>query len=234
VVSVVIWRLSLDRSISRYLYSPGKGHRSQYRNPDRVPSRGRAEPQVSPGRPTVSGQGVPEGQGVAPAASQRSSHRKDHGTRSGAWFDRDDLLFELRAPAAPRRQVPEALPVPATLGLTEPNQAGRRYQHGTLSGYNAGRCRCRRCKDACAHYRARRRSAGKDSPRIPRSVDTDATSARTGSAATSGSRLSNPPVAEWLATRIASRPSICRVATSYDLPDIPDPRRDGVVLQPES
>jgi site-specific recombinase XerD len=59
------------------------------------------------------------------------------------------------------------------LGLTEPNQAGRRYQHGTLSGYNAGRCRCRHCKDACAHYRARRRSAGKDSPRIPRSVDTD-------------------------------------------------------------
>jgi hypothetical protein len=42
-----------------------------------------------------------------------------------------------------------------------------------MSGYNAGRCRCQHCKDAAAIYRAQRRSAGKDAPRRPRTVDTD-------------------------------------------------------------
>ena len=42
-----------------------------------------------------------------------------------------------------------------------------------MSGYNAGRCRCRYCKDAAAIYRAARRTAGKDEPRRPRTVDTD-------------------------------------------------------------
>src|SRR6266511_621957 len=86
----------------------------------------------------------------------------------------EDLIFELRLPSTPRRRrIPDALPDPATLGLTEPNEAGRRYQHGTLSGYGAGRCRCRHCKDAVAVYRARRRATGKDQPRAPRTVDTD-------------------------------------------------------------
>jgi hypothetical protein len=49
----------------------------------------------------------------------------------------DDLFFTMpQLPARPLRLVAD----PATLGLTIPNAAGRRYQHGTLSGYSAGRC----------------------------------------------------------------------------------------------
>src|SRR5262249_36100124 len=39
---------------------------------------------------------------------------------------------------------------PTELGLTEPNDKGRRYRHGTLSGYNGGKCRCGYCKRAFA------------------------------------------------------------------------------------
>ena len=85
----------------------------------------------------------------------------------------EDLLFTLEPPTAPRRRVPKTLPDPEILGLTEPNEAGRRYRHGTLTAYSAGRCRCRHCRDACASYRAARRGAGKDSPRAVRTVDTD-------------------------------------------------------------
>jgi integrase len=83
-----------------------------------------------------------------------------------------DLLFPMPqqdSPAARLRAVPDL----ASLGFTKPNAAGRQYRHGTMSGYNAGRCRCQHCKDAAAIYRAQRRSAGKDSPRRPRTVDTD-------------------------------------------------------------
>jgi hypothetical protein len=73
------------------------------------------------------------------------------------------------SPAARLRAVPD----PAALGFTKPNAAGSQYRHGTMSGYNAGTCRCGFCKDAAAIYRAQRRSAGKDSPRRPRAVDTD-------------------------------------------------------------
>jgi integrase len=72
-------------------------------------------------------------------------------------------------PAARLRAAPDL----ATLGFTEPNAAGRQCRHGTMSGYNAARCRCQHCKDAAAIYRAQRRSAGKDAPRRPRTVDTD-------------------------------------------------------------
>jgi integrase len=89
----------------------------------------------------------------------------------------DDLIF-----AMPRQDSPvarlRALPDPAALGFTEPNDSGRQYRHGTMSGYNAGKCRCRFCKDAAAIYRVQRRSAGKDSPRLPRTVDTDGHIAR--------------------------------------------------------
>jgi integrase len=64
-------------------------------------------------------------------------------------------------------------PDPGALGLTDPNDAGRRYHHGTLSGYNAGKCRCQHCKDAFAIYRSTRRAKGKDAPRAARVVDTD-------------------------------------------------------------
>jgi hypothetical protein len=86
----------------------------------------------------------------------------------------DDLVFAHRV-EDPGQPVLRAVPDPDVLGYTEPNAAGRRYKHGTLNGYNAGRCRCHHCKDAVAIYRASRRSAGKDQPRDPRRrvVDTD-------------------------------------------------------------
>ena len=62
---------------------------------------------------------------------------------------------------------------PAALGLTEPNDAGRRYRHGTLSAYSAGKCRCQHCRGAYATYRAQRRAAGQDQPRTCRTVVTD-------------------------------------------------------------
>ena len=82
-----------------------------------------------------------------------------------------DLLFKAPDQSEPRRI--HSLPDPDTLGLTEPNDKGRQYRHGTTSGYDAGGCRCQHCKDACAAYRAQRRAAGKDSPRQPRRLDTD-------------------------------------------------------------
>ena len=85
----------------------------------------------------------------------------------------DDLLFEMPAAQTARRKRPAELPDPETLGLTDPNDKGRQYRHGTLSGYQLGRCRCRHCKDAIAAYRAERRAQGKDTPRTPRTVTTD-------------------------------------------------------------
>ena len=64
-------------------------------------------------------------------------------------------------------------PDPETLGRTEPNGAGRRYRHGTLTGYSLGKCHCEHCKAAYAHYRSVRRLEGKDDPRRGRRFDTD-------------------------------------------------------------
>ena len=84
---------------------------------------------------------------------------------------RDDLIFADRqdvvVPLRPRK------PNPAQLGLTEPNEKGRTYQHGTLSAYSAGKCRCEHCRGAYAFYRAERRDAGRDKPRQPRRRETD-------------------------------------------------------------
>jgi len=80
----------------------------------------------------------------------------------------DSLLFARRtAPPAEPRTVPE----PGTLGLTAPSEAGRRYRHGTLSAYNAGRCRCEHCRGAFARYRAKRRAASGASPLPPHLPD---------------------------------------------------------------
>ncbi|MEV1200010.1 tyrosine-type recombinase/integrase [Microbispora rosea] len=85
-------------------------------------------------------------------------------------LERDDLLFVYQ----PEESAPQPKLEPAEhLGLTEPNAAGRRYRHGTLSAYSAGKCRCQHCKNAYAVYRAERRSSGKDNPRRPRRWDTD-------------------------------------------------------------
>lgn len=84
----------------------------------------------------------------------------------------DDLLFAMRNDERPQiRQ--RAVPNPTSLGLTEPNEKGRQYQHGTLSGYTAGRCRCDYCRVAFASYRAKRRAQGRDNPHTPRVRETD-------------------------------------------------------------
>jgi integrase len=88
-------------------------------------------------------------------------------------LSQDDLLFEFRQADGPRRRIPKVLPGPETLARTAPNEMGRTYRHGTPTAYGAGKCRCRYCKDAVAAYRAKRRAAGKDQPRNPRTVDTD-------------------------------------------------------------
>jgi integrase len=84
----------------------------------------------------------------------------------------DDLIFAMPAQDSPAARL-RAVPDPVALGFTKPNAARRQYRHGTMSGYNAGKCRCRFCKDAAAIYRAERRAAGKDSPRRRRVVSTD-------------------------------------------------------------
>ena len=84
----------------------------------------------------------------------------------------DDLLFARRGDLAPRQR-PIVLPDPATLGLTEPNEAGRRYRHGTTTAYGLGRCRCEHCRHAVALYRAERRRDGKDRPSKGRVVEID-------------------------------------------------------------
>ena len=82
----------------------------------------------------------------------------------------DGLLFARRpADPAPLRVVTE----PEDLGFTEPNNAGRRYRHGTLSAYNAGPCRCPHCRRAIADYRAARRAANGASSRPARVTDED-------------------------------------------------------------
>jgi integrase len=102
-----------------------------------------------------------------------STHMFDQLAEHARRLQPDDLLFTAPQPDGPRRRRPATLPDPDTLGLTEPNEKGRRYRHGTLSAYTAGRCRCQHCRDATAVYRAQRRAAGKDSPRTPRRLDTD-------------------------------------------------------------
>jgi integrase len=88
-------------------------------------------------------------------------------------LDGDGLLFTAPQATGQTRRRPDVLPDPSALGFTEPNDAGRRYAHGTITGYSAGGCRCRHCKDACALYRARRRDKGIDQPRKPRTLTTD-------------------------------------------------------------
>ena len=84
-----------------------------------------------------------------------------------------DLLFAMRSQEEEPMPVQRTPPDPETLGETAPNADGRRYRHGTLSGYNAGNCRCRPCRDVIATYRNSRRNRGKDRPRVGRPIDTD-------------------------------------------------------------
>jgi integrase len=83
----------------------------------------------------------------------------------------DDLIFTYRAPEQSRTRRPAGVAPPP--GMTELNEHGRQYRHGTLTAYNAAKCRCGHCRGAYADYRASRRAGGKDSPRTPRIRDTD-------------------------------------------------------------
>jgi integrase len=77
-----------------------------------------------------------------------------------------DLLFSRQTG---RTDAPALVVVPnAAEGFTEPNEGGHRYRHGTLSAYNAGRCKCAHCRRAFADYRATRRTSATDRPRPPR------------------------------------------------------------------
>ncbi len=86
----------------------------------------------------------------------------------------EHLLFALPQPRTPRRpSLPDELPDPNMFGLTAPNTKGRRYRHGTTTGYSVGGCRCQHCRNAISAYRAARRSAGRDQPRSARTVNSD-------------------------------------------------------------
>ncbi len=93
-----------------------------------------------------------------------------HVTAKG--LGRDDLLFTYQAPTRPTSRPHRTAAAPPG-GMTEPNEKDRRYRHGTLTAYNAARCRCEYCRGAYATYRAERRSDGKDQPHRPRACDTD-------------------------------------------------------------
>jgi integrase len=80
----------------------------------------------------------------------------------------DDLIFGY-APTERAEVVDRSEPT----GVTTPNAKGRQYRHGTLSGYSAGQCRCANCRRAYAVYRATRRAAGADQPRLRRRWKSD-------------------------------------------------------------
>jgi integrase len=101
----------------------------------------------------------------APIVAKIKAHIEEQGLGD------DDLLFAM--PDLPQAPAARVLADPATLGVTQPNAAGRRYRHGTLSAYSAAKCRCEHCRGAYASYRAQRRAAGRDEPRRLRAVETD-------------------------------------------------------------
>ena len=104
-------------------------------------------------------------------SAQITAKLQDHVAERG--LGRDDLLFEMPVEDRPRIRVPRLEADLDALGRTEPNAAGHRYRHGTLTGYSLGRCRCDYCRDAYCRYRAERRANGKDDPRGLRARDTD-------------------------------------------------------------
>jgi hypothetical protein len=91
----------------------------------------------------------------------------------------DDLIFRYLQFSPTPATLP-ALVDAETLGLTDPTSASRRYQHGTLSAYTAGGCRCEHCKATT--------SRAEPGPVTP----TDTCHA-TGSDTESGSRPANKP-----------------------------------------
>lgn len=68
---------------------------------------------------------------VAKLGAHIDSHRLGH----------DDLIFAMRSEGLGSTTHPATVEA-SEFEFTEPNAAGRRYRHGTLSAYSAGRCRC--------------------------------------------------------------------------------------------
>jgi site-specific recombinase XerD len=81
----------------------------------------------------------------------------------------EDLLFWY----VPFNREPEQATEQVDHGMTEPNEFGRSYRHGTTTAYTDGKCRCHLCKRSMADYRMIRRLAGKDAPRPARTWETD-------------------------------------------------------------
>jgi Phage integrase family len=90
-------------------------------------------------------------------------------------------------------------------GFIEPNDSGHRYPYGTLSAFNAGRCRCPHCRRALADYRAERRAARGATPPSVRAADEDEHIGR-----------------DWF-QRMVWRPA-CEAAGLTGLPRFHDPR----------
>ncbi len=82
----------------------------------------------------------------------------------------EDLIFARRVPT--QAETPIRLDL-SDIGFTAPNEAGRRYRHGSLSGYNAGRCRCEYCRRAITEYRSARRATQRPPSRLPKLPDDD-------------------------------------------------------------
>jgi hypothetical protein len=64
---------------------------------------------------------------------QITANIQTHVTANG--IGDDDLLFSYQAPEQHRARLRGAV------GMTEPNEKGRQYRHGTLTAYNAAKCR---------------------------------------------------------------------------------------------
>ncbi|MGI5324622.1 tyrosine-type recombinase/integrase [Actinomadura nitritigenes] len=85
----------------------------------------------------------------------------------------DDLFFRYHHDDEPRSRKLRPVPLPGAHGKTAPNEKGRSYDHGSLTAYTTGKCRCEHCKEAYRLYRAQRRTTGKDNPRSRRTRQTD-------------------------------------------------------------
>lgn len=85
----------------------------------------------------------------------------------------DDLFFQYLPVDQPKPRKLRPVPVPGAHGKTAPNEQGKSYDHGSLTAYTTGKCRCEYCREAYRLFRARRRATGKDSPRSPRVRQSD-------------------------------------------------------------
>ena len=121
---------------------------------------------LPPGRQAVPRKSYRRTRSTGGSSSARRSPRSSGPTSTTVSLSLGDLLFSRQSGKTGDAAL---VVVPnAAEGFTEPNEGGHRYRHGTLSAYNAGRCKCAHCRRAFADYRATRRAAAADRPRPPR------------------------------------------------------------------